>query len=49
MSDESDQLARRDRLMRHVYQQLTPEQRVARAVERRWSAREQLAAVFSAW
>ena len=41
MAEESEQLARRDRLMRHYFAQRTPEQRVARARElHEWALRQ---------
>lgn len=44
MEDESEQLARRDRMMRHVAAQMTPEQRVARAREmQEWGMRQLMA------
>ncbi len=44
MREESEQLARRDRWMRHFHAQLTPEQRIARGRELHESAMRQLEA-----
>ncbi len=44
MEDESEQLARRDRLMREMARAMTPEQRIARGREMQEEAMRQLQA-----